>query len=62
MVTKYVQEQDRGLDVGAMLMGFLDFHGNHVGLKALAVAIIHTLFRIRSLILDPLESVSVMAR
>jgi hypothetical protein len=32
MVTRYLQEQS-SLDVGSLLMGFLDFFGNHVSGK-----------------------------
>ena len=30
MVARYLQEQSSGADVGSLLMGFLDFYGNHV--------------------------------
>jgi hypothetical protein len=30
MVARYLQEQTSGADVGSLLMGFLDFYGNHV--------------------------------
>ena len=30
MVARYLQEQSSGADAGSLLMGFLDFYGNHV--------------------------------
>lgn len=30
MIARYLQEQSSGSDVGSLLMGFLDFYGNHV--------------------------------
>jgi hypothetical protein len=30
MVARYLQEQSSGADLGSLLMGFLDFYGNHV--------------------------------
>lgn len=30
LVARYLQEQSSGSDVGSLLMGFLDFMGNHV--------------------------------
>jgi Cid1 family poly A polymerase len=35
MVARFLQEQSPGADVGSLLMGFLDFYGNHVSLALL---------------------------
>ena len=35
MAARYLQEQSSGADVGSLLMGFLDFYGNHVRTSAI---------------------------
>lgn len=43
MVARYLQEQSPGADVGSLLMGFLDFYGNHVSFACILFMTIFTL-------------------
>ena len=52
MVARYLQEQSSGADVGSLLMGFLDFYGNHVcATIAIFVAILITAHMLLLLVL-----------
>ena len=45
MIARYLQDQERGLDIGSLLMGFLDFYGNYFDPRSTAISVRHRMVR-----------------